>query len=94
MACWLAQLAVQGAATCARGLNCRWVSTCAPALAGIVPAQEEAIFSPEHVEMRGALRRLIDKEINPYVDEWEEAQIFPAHKVASKRVCVCVCVCV
>lgn len=34
--------------------------------------------------MRGALRRLIDKEINPYVDEWEEAQIFPAHKLFKK----------
>ena len=31
--------------------------------------------------MRDALRKLIDKEINPYVDEWEAAHAFPAHEV-------------
>jgi len=25
--------------------------------------------------------QIIDKEINPYVDEWEAAKQFPAHKV-------------
>jgi citronellyl-CoA dehydrogenase len=31
--------------------------------------------------MRESLRRIIDTEINPFVDEWEEAQQYPAHKV-------------
>ena len=25
--------------------------------------------------------QIIDKDINPHVDEWEEAGIFPAHKL-------------
>ncbi len=33
----------------------------------------------EHEELRRNLRRFIDNEINPYVDEWEAAEIFPAH---------------
>jgi citronellyl-CoA dehydrogenase len=34
--------------------------------------------------MRCSLRKLIDQHINPYVDEWEEAKSFPAHKVFKK----------
>ncbi|MCL6512618.1 MAG: acyl-CoA dehydrogenase family protein, partial [Anaerolineae bacterium] len=30
------------------------------------------------------LRRFIDQEINPYVDEWEAAEIFPAHELFRK----------
>ncbi len=43
--------------------------------------REESIFTKEHREMRGALRKLIEKEINPYVDDWEAAKAFPAHEV-------------
>ena len=38
----------------------------------------------EHEEIRRNLRRVIDHEINPHVDEWEEAEIFPAHDVFKK----------
>jgi citronellyl-CoA dehydrogenase len=31
-----------------------------------------------------SLRRIIDEDINPYVDEWEEARIYPAHQVFKK----------
>jgi citronellyl-CoA dehydrogenase len=31
-----------------------------------------------------SLRRVIDDEINPYVDEWEEARTYPAHGVFKK----------
>ncbi len=31
--------------------------------------------------MKAALRKLIEKEINPYVDEWEAAKAFPGHQV-------------
>ena len=30
-------------------------------------------FTQEHEEIRRNLKRLIDNEINPYVDEWEAA---------------------
>jgi citronellyl-CoA dehydrogenase len=38
-------------------------------------------FTPEHEQLRATLKRYIDAEINPHVDAWEEAEIFPAHKV-------------
>ena len=30
------------------------------------------------------LNKFIEKEINPYVDEWEKAHAFPAHEVSFK----------
>jgi citronellyl-CoA dehydrogenase len=38
-------------------------------------------LSPEHETLRDTLKRFIDKEVNPFVDEWERAEIFPAHQV-------------
>jgi alkylation response protein AidB-like acyl-CoA dehydrogenase len=35
------------------------------------------IFTPEHEELRAAVRRFVDKELVPSVDEWEEAGYFP-----------------
>jgi citronellyl-CoA dehydrogenase len=41
-------------------------------------------FTQEHDEIRRNLRRFIDNEINPHVDEWEAAEQFPAHEVFKK----------
>ena len=41
-------------------------------------------FTQEHEEIRRTLKRVIEKEINPYVDEWEKAEQFPAHEVFKK----------
>jgi len=41
-------------------------------------------FTAEHEELRRTWRTVIDREINPHVDEWEEAGIFPAHAVFKK----------
>ena len=41
-------------------------------------------FTHEHREVQKTLKRLIDEDINPLVDEWEEAGIFPAHEVFKK----------
>ena len=38
----------------------------------------------EHEELKRNLIRFIDKEINPFVDEWEAAEIFPAHQLFGK----------
>ena len=38
----------------------------------------------EHHEIQRTLKRFIDDEINPHVDEWEAAEIFPAHEVFKK----------
>ena len=45
------------------------------------PLKDEHLFTNEHYEMRQSLKKLIDKDINPYVDEWEKQEIFPAHQV-------------
>jgi len=44
----------------------------------------DMIFTHEHEELRRSLRRFIDNEINPFVDEWEAAEIFPAHDLFRK----------
>jgi citronellyl-CoA dehydrogenase len=41
-------------------------------------------LTPEHLEIQRNLRRFIDNEINPHVDEWERAEIFPAHELFKK----------
>src|SRR5690606_21938618 len=35
----------------------------------------------EHQEMQRTTRRIIAEHIDPYLDQWEEEQIFPAHQV-------------
>ena len=52
-------------------------------MSGIDPINEH-IFTEEHLEMTGSLRKLIEREINPYVDQWERDQLFPAHTVIKK----------
>jgi citronellyl-CoA dehydrogenase len=42
------------------------------------------LFTHEHEELRRNLRRFIDNEINPFVDDWEAAEIFPAHDLFRK----------
>jgi citronellyl-CoA dehydrogenase len=41
-------------------------------------------YTHEHLEMQKTLKRFIDTEINPHVDEWEAAEMFPAHEVFKK----------
>ena len=41
-------------------------------------------FTHEHDEIQRTLKRFIDEEINPHVDEWEAAEAFPAHEVFKK----------
>ncbi len=42
------------------------------------------LFTHEHRELQRSLARFIDDEINPHVDDWEKAGIFPAHEVFKK----------
>ncbi|GGC69770.1 acyl-CoA dehydrogenase family protein [Undibacterium terreum] len=41
-------------------------------------------FTHDHQELQRSLKRFIDTEINPYVDQWEEAEIFPAKELFKK----------
>lgn len=41
-------------------------------------------LTKEHQAIRETIAKFIDKEINPYCDEWEAAGIFPAHELFKK----------
>src|ERR1700758_315184 len=42
------------------------------------------LFTADHEEVRRSLQKFIASEINPHVDEWEKADIFPAHELFKK----------
>ncbi len=42
------------------------------------------LYQQEHLELQRSLKKFIDAEINPHVDEWEAAEIFPAHELFKK----------
>ena len=41
-------------------------------------------FTPEHREFRRSIEEFIEKELNPYADQWAEAGQFPAHELFKK----------
>ncbi len=41
-------------------------------------------FSPEHRQIEDTVVKFCDKEINPFVAEWEKNEQFPAHEVFKK----------
>ena len=41
-------------------------------------------LTEEHEQFRKAVRQVVDNDINPHVDEWEDAGIFPASQVFTK----------
>ena len=38
-------------------------------------------LTPEHEALRATTKRFIAEQVNPYVDQWEADEIFPAHQV-------------
>jgi citronellyl-CoA dehydrogenase len=42
------------------------------------------LFTADHEVVRRELQKFIAAEINPFVDEWEKADIFPAHELFKK----------
>ncbi len=41
-------------------------------------------FNEEHEMFRQSVRRFVEQEINPHVEEWENGRIFPAHELFKK----------
>jgi citronellyl-CoA dehydrogenase len=42
------------------------------------------LFSEQHERLRETVRNFVEREINPHVDAWEEAERFPAHELFRK----------
>ena len=38
-------------------------------------------LTPEHEALRATIKRFIAEKVNPFVDQWEADEIFPAHQV-------------
>ncbi len=45
---------------------------------------KDLYFTKEHDQVRRAVRDFVKKEINPYVDEWEESGTAPLHDIFKK----------
>jgi citronellyl-CoA dehydrogenase len=41
-------------------------------------------LTPEHHQIADTVRRFIEKEINPFVDEWEDQEQLPSHELFGK----------
>jgi citronellyl-CoA dehydrogenase len=41
-------------------------------------------LTEEHTQLRDSMLKFIEREINPYMEEWEAAEIFPAHALFKK----------
>ncbi|MBM3598472.1 MAG: acyl-CoA dehydrogenase [Alphaproteobacteria bacterium] len=42
------------------------------------------MLTQEHEQIGQSLRRFVDREINPHIEEWERAGAFPAHELFAK----------
>ena len=42
------------------------------------------LYTPDHHALIASTRRFVETEIDPFVDEWEAAEIFPAHALFKK----------
>lgn len=42
------------------------------------------LYTPDHHALIVSTRRFVETEIDPFVDEWEAAEIFPAHELFKK----------
>ena len=49
-----------------------------------IKTSEQLYFTKDHEMVRRAVRDFVNKEINPHVDEWEEAGIAPLKKIFKK----------
>jgi len=42
------------------------------------------LYTQEHLELQRSVKKFVETEINPHVDDWEAAEIFPAHELFKK----------
>lgn len=46
-----------------------------------VEESAHGIFTPEHLAVQESITRFVEREINPHVNEWEAAGLFPAREL-------------
>ena len=51
---------------------------------GATKGDRTMLYGEAHQALMATIRRIVDSEIEPFVDEWEEAGIFPAHELFPK----------
>ncbi|XP_063159714.1 probable acyl-CoA dehydrogenase 6 isoform X2 [Candoia aspera] len=61
--------------------ECRSLSPNRRPYSNDVPSGDNLLYTAEHFALRAALKKIIDKHINPFVDKWEEEGQFTAHQV-------------
>lgn len=42
------------------------------------------MYTPDHIALQDSVAKFIAREITPHIDEWEAAEIFPAHALFKK----------
>ena len=42
------------------------------------------LYTEDHRNIMDSIRRFVSAEIDPFVDEWEAAEVFPAHELFKK----------
>ncbi|MGF1508120.1 MAG: acyl-CoA dehydrogenase family protein [Myxococcota bacterium] len=42
------------------------------------------MWTEQHRQMRETVRKFVERELNPFVSEWEEAEAFPSHEIFKK----------
>jgi citronellyl-CoA dehydrogenase len=45
---------------------------------------QPTIYTEDHIALQDSLKKFCEAEINPFVDEWEKAEIFPAKELFRK----------
>ena len=53
-------------------------------MAAKIKSANQIYFTKDHDMVRRAVKEFVDKEINPYLDEWEEQGIAPLHDLFKK----------
>ena len=44
-------------------------------------AQAEAYYEEDQLSMKKTVRKIVEDDINPFVDQWEKEEAYPAHQV-------------
>ena len=46
---------------------------------------QHTLYTEDHIALQDSLKKFCDAEINPHIDEWEKAEIFPGARSCSAR---------